>query len=378
MHLFLLYNDFYFFCSHFHSYYFSSFFLRFLGGDILYKTLFKIYLDMKEGDAALELLKNWNDKKFSKLPKEAFEILLDEFVVRKKNLSALNVIKLYQENDGNRIDLEIRLLLDNNDIDSILNIFREAAILKMVISENVCIIVARKIFEIIRIETQNIEDIENKYLNNVKNNNIDDYKNNDINNNIIKNDIDNNGSDNDIIYNDNNNNNNNNINNNDNIITNKMNDYDQGLINISKSICKNRLLDIEEISNNLLYCERGSSKVFCRNIRIWREGGEAFKLKSEVCLSIFVSVSLSVCPSVCLSICLFICVSVYLSVCLCACLSVCLYFSLCFSLSVCLSVYLSVCVIGCVNVCGTYNYLYICVNVFVRECLYSYVCFLRW
>ena len=345
MHLFLLYNDFYFFCSHFHSYYFSSFFLRFLGGDILYKTLFKIYLDMKEGDAALELLKNWNDKKFSKLPKEAFEILLDEFVVRKKNLSALNVIKLYQENDGNRIDLEIRLLLDNNDIDSILNIFREAAILKMVISENVCIIVARKIFEIIRIETQNIEDIEKKYLNNVINNNIDDYNNNDINNNIIKNDIDNNGSDNDIIYDDSNNNNN--INNNDNIITNKMNDYDQGLINISKSICKNRLLDIEEISNNLLYCERGSSKVFCRNIRIWREGGEAFKLKSEVCLSVFVSVCLSLFLSVCLSVrlcvCLSVCLSVFQFICLFVCVLVCLSVCTSVCVSVCLSVYLFIC-----------------------------------
>ena len=66
------------------------------------------------------------------------------------------------------------------------------------------------------------------------------------------------------------------------IIENKINEIDQNSILQSQSICRNRLLDMEEISNNLLYCERGSTKEFCRNIRMWREGGASHKQRMEV------------------------------------------------------------------------------------------------
>ena len=68
---------------------------------------------------------------------------------------------------------------------------------------------------------------------------------------------------------------------------NEMNETDKNLIFQSESICRNRLLDMEEISNNLLYCERGSTKEFCRNIRMWREGGSTQKHRMEVNIYIY-------------------------------------------------------------------------------------------
>ena len=171
---------------------------------------------------------------------------------------------MFKDNDNHMIDIEVRLLLKENDINSILEVFREAAILKMNISENVCIIVARKIFELIEKEKKNIEILKDKYSSNKFNNNNIENK---IENNFIEN-VDSICMNNKTEFT--------------HTIENKINEIDQNSILQSQSICRNRLLDMEEISNNLLYCERGSTKEFCRNIRMWREGGASQKKRMEV------------------------------------------------------------------------------------------------
>ena len=225
----------------------------------------------------MKVLRDWDERKFSRLPKQPFETLIDLFIKNEKYSNALEVIQMFKDNDNHMIDIEVRLLLKENDINSILEVFREAAILKMNISENVCIIVARKIFELIEKEKKNIEILKDKYsLNKFNNNNVEtkikNFDNNVINNvenNFIEN-INNSFDQNKSIGNEN-----------------EMNEIDKNLIFQSESICRNRLLDMEEISNNLLYCERGSTKEFCRNIRMWREGGSAQKHRMEVHIYIY-------------------------------------------------------------------------------------------
>ena len=171
------------------------FFLRFFGGDYFYNALFKLHVSANNGEAALKVLKDWDERKFSRLPKQPFETLIDLFIKNEKFSNALEVIQMFKDNDNHMIDIEVRLLLKENDINSILDVFREAAILKMNISENVCIIVARKIFELIEKEKKNIEILKDKYsLNKFNNNNVEikikNFDNNVINN--VENNIENN------------------------------------------------------------------------------------------------------------------------------------------------------------------------------------------
>ena len=280
----------YIFLFHFSIFFF--FFYRFFGADYFYNSLFKLHISANNGEAAWILLKEWEERKLSRLPKAPFETLIDFFIKKENFPSALEVIQMYKDNDNYMIDIEIRLLLQVNDINSILNVFRESAILKMPITDNVCIITARKIFQIIETEMKNIENLNEKYsLNEINKMNIEVNLENFNNNALYKNE---NKTENDDIENKIENKIENNfIENVDNIcmknktefthtIENKINEIDQNSILQSQSICRNRLLDMEEISNNLLYCERGSTKEFCRNIRMWREGGASQKKRMEV------------------------------------------------------------------------------------------------
>ena len=160
--------------------------------------------------------------------------------------------------DFRQVDIEIRLLLRNNNIDEIVNVMREATVLNLKIGENVCILVARKIFELIEIKKCEIQILEEKELNAI---NIKKLSNlNNLNNILLHQDDQA-------------------------ILDKKENDKLESDLKIkyNAKLRVNELLsNLEEMTNNIVYCDRGGEESYCRYVRMWKEGGDLYKDKCEV------------------------------------------------------------------------------------------------
>jgi hypothetical protein len=228
----------------------------------VYRRLFDIHMSEKNEDRkkALKLMTFW-DKAFStRIDVSAYENLMELFLKEKEYNEALGVLKISKKNGQRPYDLEILLLLKLGKYGSIIPVFRDAFAANYSIKEKVGISVVQKLFELTRIEEKRIADITSKYMG------------------LIETGASDSGSD-PVCGSSS---------------SSSSSSGSASCEEVSLTPEESKLVaeltenitmiigDIEEITSNLVYLERGDVRAFSKMIRLWREGGEIHKERLQV------------------------------------------------------------------------------------------------
>jgi hypothetical protein len=221
----------------------------------VYRRLFDIYMSEKNKNRklALKLMTFW-DKTFpTRIEVSAYESLTELFLKEKEYKEALGVLEISKKNGQRPYDLEILLLLKLGKYGSIIPVFRDAFAANHSIKEKVGISVVQKLFELTRLEEKRIADITNNHLEQIETNASDS--------------VCGDGS------------------------VSSVTASSEGIslapaeINLVAELTENIKMiigDVEEITSNLVYLERGAVSSFSKMIRLWREGGETHKERLQV------------------------------------------------------------------------------------------------
>ena len=223
--------------------------------------LFNLYETKNKTGKLLELFTVMNGQLGMVLDLEIYEKIVEQLIRDKKYLDARKILKISTENkltNFRHFELELILNLKLNDHDSVLRTLSEAFSFNHTIDENVANLVMKSCFESIKTIQSNITEQElinsnfrenNKLVNN--NNNGENNKNTDLNKS-----------------------------------TKTMTVIDRNE-KISKSLqmqLDNIVRDVECISSNLVYQERGSVEAYTKMIRHWRSAGPTHRDRLEVIL----------------------------------------------------------------------------------------------
>ena len=229
---------------------------RFIVPESMYYNLLNVYIKKSNWNSALNLFRLWNDKMGLKIKLINYESLISLLVKEGKYMESLSVFEIAKKNGYHQENLEIRLLLKTKQYDKLLGVFRNAVMLNFTIKENVAILYVRKLFELLQYEKSNFSNISD----NLKSLNEEDKQ-------MRKeNSHKNIGSETENVAND----------------IGKLIQLENEKLNNSLKIIKNFLSDLEEVTSNLVYLERGSNESYSRMIRLWREGGIEFKERYQV------------------------------------------------------------------------------------------------
>jgi hypothetical protein len=225
----------------------------------VYRRLFDIYMSEKNKNRkkALKLMTFW-DKTFpTRIEVSAYENLMELFLKEEEYKEALGVLEISKKNGQRPYDLEILLLLKLGKYGSIIPVFRDAFAANHSIKEKVGISVVQKLFELTRLEEKRIADITKKHLELAETNASDSVS--------------------DSVCGDGN--------------VRSVTATSEGIsltpaeIKLVAELTENIKMiigDIEEITSNLVYLERGGVSAFSKMIRLWREGGETHKERLQV------------------------------------------------------------------------------------------------
>ena len=225
----------------------------------MYGRLYEGYMYEKNRKEALKLLTFWDTSFPTTVDLSAYEQLIGLFVKENEYTEALGVLNIAKKKGERLFDVEILLLLKLGKYGSIIPVFREAFAANYSIKEIVGISVVKKLFELTRIEENRILDVTSKYMK-------------------LTDSIDGgNGSGSgsgsgssatltSIISN----------------VASSLTPEESELIVQHTENIETIIADIEEITSNLVYVERGSVESFNMLIRLWREGGETHKERLQV------------------------------------------------------------------------------------------------
>ena len=236
---------------------------RFTVPESMHLNLLDLYIKEKNWESALNFFRLWNDKVGLKVRLIDYENLIFLLAKEKKYVESLSVFEIAKKNGHHQHNLEIRLLLKTGQHDKLLGVFRNAVMLNFAIDEKVGILYVRKLFEILQNEKLNFSYItDNLKALNEEQKSIPN-----------ENDLQNSGSKTENAAYD----------------IELLIHLENDKLEHSLRIIKNVLSDLEEVTSNLVYLERGSNESFNRVFRLWREGGVEFKDRYEVCGFCFVS-----------------------------------------------------------------------------------------
>ena len=221
----------------------------------MYGRLYEGYMYEKNRKEALKLLTFWDTSFPTTVDLSAYEQLIGLFIKENEYTEALGVLNIAKKKGERLIDVEILLLLKLGKYGSIIPVFRDAFAANYSIKEIVGISVVKKLFELTRIEEKRILDVTSKYMKHTDS--IDGG----------------NGSGSgsgatltSIISN----------------VASSLTPEESELIVQHTQNIETIIADIEEITSNLVYVERGSVESFNMLIRLWREGGETHKERLQV------------------------------------------------------------------------------------------------
>ena len=222
----------------------------------MYFYLLDMYIKFSDWNAALNLFRFWNDKMGLKINLTNYEDLIYLLVKNEKYLESLSVFEIAKKNGYHQHNLEIRLLLKTEQYDKLLGVFRNAIMLNCTIDEIVAILYVRKLFELLQNEklnfsyiSDNLQSLNEEHETSHKENNQQESTSE------IKIAVEN---------------------------IEMLIQVENEKLNNCLKVMKNILCDLEEVTSNLVYVERGSNESFSRMIRLWREGGVEYKERYEV------------------------------------------------------------------------------------------------
>lgn len=228
---------------------------------MMYVTLFDYYISirksLKPGESStklVELFTLWNAQLGVTIDLEIYENLVQQLVYDKKYEEARNILKISKDNkitNFRHFEFELRLSLKLNDHDAVLRTLSEAFSLNHTIDENVAKLVMKNCFKFIETIQLDINEQE------ITNKNFREINNNNNNNNITETES------NELEL----------------IIIGEENENKLKILQLQK---QNIMKDLESISSNLVYQERGSVESFTKLIRHWREGGPVYRDRLEV------------------------------------------------------------------------------------------------
>ena len=230
---------------------------------MMYVTLFDYYISnrksLKLGESStklIELFTLWNAQLGVTIDLEIYENLVLQLVYDKKYKEARNILKISKDNkitNFRHFEFELRLSLKLNDHDAVLRTLSEAFSLNHTIDENVAKLIMKSCFETIETIQVDIDqqEIINKNFREINNNN------NNNNNNSSKTEL------NELEI----------------IMIGEENENKLKILQLQK---QNIMKDLESISSNLVYQERGSVESFTKLIRHWRVGGPVYRDRLEV------------------------------------------------------------------------------------------------
>ena len=224
---------------------------------MMYVTLFNYYISNRKigslidsSTKSIELFTLWNAQLGVTIDLEIYEDLVQQLVFDKKYEDARNILKISKDNkitNFRHFEFELRLSLKLNDHDAVLRTLSEAFSLNHTIDENVAKLVMKNCFELIEIIQSDIneQEIINKNFCEMCKNNTSEME------------LKEGGS----------------------VLIMEENDKKLLILQLQK---QNILKDLESISSNFIYQERGSVESFTKLIRHWREGGPVYRDRLEV------------------------------------------------------------------------------------------------
>ena len=224
---------------------------------MMYVTLFNYYISNRKigslvdsSTKLIELFTLWNAQLGVTIDLEIYENLVQQLIFDKKYDEARNILKISKDNkitNFRHFEFELRLSLKLKDHDAVLRTLSEAFSLNHTIDENVARLVMKNCFELIETIQSDIneQEIINKNIRENDNNNI--FK---IEFKELKS-----------------------------LMVIEENENKAKILQLQK---QNVIKDLESISSNLVYQERGSVESFTKLIRHWREGGPVYRDRLEV------------------------------------------------------------------------------------------------
>lgn len=224
---------------------------------MMYVTLFNYYISNRKigslvdsSTKLIELFTLWNAQLGVTIDLEIYENLVQQLIFDKKYEEARNILKISKDNkitNFRHFEFELRLSLKLKDHDAVLRTLSEAFSLNHTIDENVARLVMKNCFELIETIQSDIneQEIINKNIRENDNNNI--FK---IEFKELKS-----------------------------LMVIEENENKAKILQLQK---QNVIKDLESISSNLVYQERGSVESFTKLIRHWREGGPVYRDRLEV------------------------------------------------------------------------------------------------
>jgi hypothetical protein len=228
----------------------------------MYVMLVNLYETKNKTGKLLELFTVMNSQLGMVLDLEIYEKIVEQLIRDKNYSEARKILKISTENkltNFRHFELELILNLKLNDHDSVLRTLSEAFSFNHTIDENVANLVMKSCFESIKTIQSNITEQEKVNLNFRENNNL---------------------------SNNNGDNNENNKNTDLNKLTKTMTIIDRNdkMLKSLKTQLNNIVRDVECISSNLVYQERGSVEAYTKMIRHWRSAGPTHRDRLEVIL----------------------------------------------------------------------------------------------
>ena len=226
--------------------------------------LVNLYETKNKTGKLLELFTVMNSQLGMVLDLEIYEKIVEQLIRDENYSEARKIFKILTENkltNFRHFELELILNLKLNDHDSVLRTLSEAFSFNHTIDENVANLVMQSCFESIKTIQSNITEQEKINLNFRENNKL-------------------------VSNNNNNNNNENNQNTDLNKSTKSMTfiDRNENMLKSLQMQLNNIVRDVECISSNLVYQERGSVEAYTKMIRHWRSAGPTHRDRLEVIL----------------------------------------------------------------------------------------------
>lgn len=224
----------------------------------MYVLLFNLYQTKRKSARLLELFTMMNSQLGMVLDLEIYEKMVEHLIRDKRYLDARKILKISTENkltNYRHFELELLLNLKLNDHDSVLRTLSEAFSFNHTIDEHVANLVMKSCFESIKTKQSEITEQETINLNfreiNKLESNHKDGANTDSNESTK-------------------------------ILT--VIDRNEKVLESLQTQLQNIVRDVESISSNLVYQERGSVEAFTKMIRHWRAAGPTQRDRLEVIL----------------------------------------------------------------------------------------------
>jgi hypothetical protein len=225
----------------------------------MYVLLFNLYETKNKSGKLLELFTIMNSQLGMVLDLEIYEKIVEQLIRDEKYADARKVLKISKENkltNFRHFELELLLNLKLNDHDSVLRTLSEAFSFNHTIDEDVANLVMKSCFESIKTIQSNIteQEIINSHFrenNNLSNNNNENNENTDLN--VVRK-------------------------------TMRIIDRNEKMLKSLQMQLNNIVRDVECISSNLVYQERGSVEAYTKMIRHWRSAGPTHRDRLEVTL----------------------------------------------------------------------------------------------